>query len=122
MSAHAATADGHHAGGASASAYHESLLRSPVFLGMVMFLGSEIMLFGSFFTIFFYIRFTHTAWPPTGIDLPVEATGIKGPDGGAMPSLKHHVTVTYTKKGGKWWAVAVRPVIYAPPPGGAPAH
>jgi len=76
MSAHAATADGHHAGGASASAYHESLLRSPVFLGMVMFLGSEIMLFGSFFTIFFYIRFTHTAWPPPGIDLPVEATGI----------------------------------------------
>ena len=76
MSAHAATADGHHAGGASVSAYHESLLRSPVFLGMVMFLGSEIMLFGSFFTIFFYIRFTHTAWPPPGIDLPVEATGI----------------------------------------------
>ena len=43
---------------------------------MVMFLGSEIMLFGSFFTIFFYIRFTHTAWPPPGIELPVEATGI----------------------------------------------
>ncbi len=42
------------------SAYHDSLLRSPVFLGMVMFLGSEIMLFGSFFTIFFYLRFTHT--------------------------------------------------------------
>jgi len=76
MSAHAATADGHHAGGGQVSAYHESLLRSPVFLGMVMFLGSEIMLFGSFFTIFFYIRFTHTAWPPPGIDLPVEATGI----------------------------------------------
>ena len=34
------------------------------------------MLFGSFFTIFFYIRFTGTAWPPAGIDLPVEATGI----------------------------------------------
>ena len=60
MSAHVATADGHHAGGGQVSAYHESLLRSPVFLGMVMFLGSEIMLFGSFFTIFFYIRFTHT--------------------------------------------------------------
>jgi cytochrome c oxidase subunit 3 len=76
MSAHAATADGHHHADGTVSAYHESLLRSPVFLGMVMFLGSEIMLFGSFFTIFFYIRFTHTAWPPEGIELPVEATGI----------------------------------------------
>ena len=32
--------DGH-----KVSAYHESLLRSPVFLCMVMFIGSEIMLF-----------------------------------------------------------------------------
>ena len=60
MSAHVATADGHHAAGGQVSAYHESLLQSPVFLGMIMFLGSEIMLFGSFFTIYFYVRFTHT--------------------------------------------------------------
>jgi hypothetical protein len=76
MSAHAATADGHHAAGAPVSAYHESLLRSPVFLGMIMFLGSEIMLFGSFFTIFFYMRFTHSPWPPEGMEIPKEATGI----------------------------------------------
>ena len=77
MSATAATIDGQ--GGSDAapvSAYHESLLRSPLFLGMIMFLGSEIMLFGSFFTIFFYLRFTHHPWPPTGIDVPKKPTGI----------------------------------------------
>ena len=79
MSAHAATIDG--GGGvahqeAPVSAYHESLLRSPTFLGMVMFLGSEAMLFGSFFTIFFYLRFTHSQWPPHGIHVPIETTGV----------------------------------------------
>ena len=77
MSAHAATIDG---GGRAVdghvSAYHDSLMRSPVFLGMVMFLGSEIMLFGSFFTAFFYLRFTHTTWPPPGIEIPKATTGI----------------------------------------------
>jgi cytochrome c oxidase subunit 3 len=47
-----------------------------VFLGMVMFLGSEIMLFGSFFTSFSYIRFTHHPWPPPGLDIPKKPTGI----------------------------------------------
>ena len=77
MSAHAATAGGHHgASDAPVSAYHDSLLRSPVFLGMIMFLGSEIMLFGSFFTIFFYLRFTHSPWPPTGVEVPKGPTGV----------------------------------------------
>src|SRR6185437_10909134 len=46
------------------------------FLGMIMFLGSEIMLFGSFFTVFFYLRFTHSPWPPAGIEVPKAPTGI----------------------------------------------
>src|SRR5436190_14243637 len=60
------------------SAYHESLLRSPVFLGMVMFIGSEIMLFGSFFTAYFYLRFSHSAYPyPAGqFELPKDSTAI----------------------------------------------
>ena len=79
MSAHAATigdagGDGLASGGEHVSAYHKSLLRSPVFLGMVMFLGSEAMLFGSFFTAFFYIRFTHHPWPPAGLDVPAAST------------------------------------------------
>ncbi len=78
MTVQAATIDGRDGGGDAppVSAYHDSLLRSPVFLGMVMFLGSEIMLFGSFFAIFFYLRFTHTIWPPHGIDVPQAPTGI----------------------------------------------
>jgi cytochrome c oxidase subunit 3 len=77
VTATAATIDGHGGGEtAPVSAYHDSLLRSPLFLGMVMFLGSEIMLFGSFFTIFFYLRFTHHPWPPTGIDVPKKPTGV----------------------------------------------
>ncbi len=79
MSAHAAAVEGpggHAAESGQVSIYHDSLLRSPVFLGMVMFLGSEIMLFGSFFTSFFYIRFTHHPWPPPGLDIPKKPTGI----------------------------------------------
>ena len=43
MSTHTATVDnpGHgKTGNGQVSIYHDSLLRSPVFLGMVMFLGS----------------------------------------------------------------------------------
>jgi cytochrome c oxidase subunit 3 len=64
---------------APASVYHESLLRSPVFLGMLMFLGSELMLFASFFTAFFFIRFTHSVYPydPLHIfEIPKDATAI----------------------------------------------
>jgi cytochrome c oxidase subunit III len=77
VSAHAASA-GHIDAGAdhAVSAYHESLLRSPVFLGMVMFIGSEIMLFGSFFTAFFYIRFSHPVYPFGPFEIPKAATGI----------------------------------------------
>jgi cytochrome c oxidase subunit 3 len=61
------------------SLYHESLLRNPVFLGMLMFIGSEIMLFASFFTAFFFIRFTHHSYPydPLHIfEIPKDATAI----------------------------------------------
>jgi len=78
VTATAATIDGRGNGheAAPVSAYHDSLLRSPIFLGMIMFLGSEIMLFGSFFTVFFYLRFTHSPWPPAGIEVPKGPTGI----------------------------------------------
>ena len=76
MSAHAATAGGR-VQSEPASAYHESLLRSPVFLGMVMFIGSEIMLFASFFTAFFYLRFVHDTYPYGGeFEIPKGPTGV----------------------------------------------
>jgi cytochrome c oxidase subunit III len=77
VSAHAAAAGGRDLTGEPASAYHDSLLRSPVFLGMVMFIGSEIMLFSSFFTAFFFLRFVHDTYPYGGeFEIPKGPTGI----------------------------------------------
>ena len=42
-------------------------------LGMLLFIASEIMLFGSFFTAYFFVRVVNDAptWPPEGFHLPV---------------------------------------------------
>ena len=44
---------------------------------MLLFIGSEIMLFGSFFTAYFFIRVVNKyPWPPHGEHLPVFVAGI----------------------------------------------
>jgi cytochrome c oxidase subunit 3 len=47
-------------------------------LGMFLFIASEIMLFGSFFTAYFFVRVVNNAphWPPPGFHLPVFVAGI----------------------------------------------
>ena len=47
-------------------------------LGMFMFIASEIMLFGSFFTAYFFVRVVNDPphWPPLGFHLPVYVAGI----------------------------------------------
>jgi cytochrome c oxidase subunit 3 len=46
-------------------------------LGMFLFIASEIMLFGSFFTAYFFVRVSaHTHWPTAGHELPVFVAGI----------------------------------------------
>jgi cytochrome c oxidase subunit III len=47
-------------------------------LGMLLFIASEIMLFGSFFTIYFFVRVVNDApvWPPEGFHLPVYVAGV----------------------------------------------
>jgi cytochrome c oxidase subunit III len=47
-------------------------------LGMLLFIASEIMLFGSFFTIYFFVRVVNNApeWPPEGFHLPVYVAGV----------------------------------------------
>ena len=47
-------------------------------LGMLLFIASEIMLFGSFFTAYFFVRVVNQAphWPPQGFHLPVFVAGI----------------------------------------------
>jgi cytochrome c oxidase subunit 3 len=48
------------------------------FLGMLLFIISEIMLFGAFFTAYFFIRVVNEAkwFPFDGFDLPVSIAGV----------------------------------------------
>ena len=47
------------------------------FLGMLLFIISEIMLFGAFFTAYFFIRVVGDAdWPAQGTELPVAVAGV----------------------------------------------
>jgi len=46
-------------------------------LGMFLFIASEVMLFGSFFTAYFFVRVVNGyPWPPPGFHLPVFVAGI----------------------------------------------
>jgi cytochrome c oxidase subunit 3 len=49
-------------------------------LGMLLFIGSEIMLFGSFFTAYFFVRVVNpsapSTWPPPPFHFPVFVAGI----------------------------------------------
>jgi cytochrome c oxidase subunit 3 len=51
---------------------HYSSRVTPAMLGMFLFIGSEIMLFGSFFTAYFFVRVVNgTPWPTPPYHLPV---------------------------------------------------
>ena len=51
---------------------HYSSRISPSVLGMYLFIGSEIMLFGAFFTAYFFVRVVNgTPWPTPPFHLPV---------------------------------------------------
>jgi cytochrome c oxidase subunit 3 len=75
MSAHAEDAHGHtgRQGYDYAAPIHYSSRISPPIVGIFLFIGSEIMLFGSFFTVYFFDRVVnHThPWPPTPFERPV---------------------------------------------------
>ena len=46
-------------------------------LGMLLFIASEIMLFGSFFTAYFFVRVVAGIdWPPKQFELPVFVAGV----------------------------------------------
>src|SRR5205823_3520526 len=50
-------------------------------LGMFLFIASEVMLFGSFFTAYFFVRVVNgTAWPPPQFHIPIfySLTGLHG--------------------------------------------
>ncbi len=47
----------------------ESAPRSPMLVGMVLFLISEAFLFGSLFWTYYYLRASNSVWPPSGVEL-----------------------------------------------------
>jgi cytochrome c oxidase subunit 3 len=60
--------DDHHHGPPEA---HRSSRVEPAFLGMLLFIISEVMIFGAFFTAYFFIRVVGGAeWPAAGDHLP----------------------------------------------------
>jgi cytochrome c oxidase subunit III len=58
-------------------AHHSSRVDARI-LGMLLFIASEIMLFGAFFTAYFFVRVVANppAWPPDGLELPVFVAGV----------------------------------------------
>jgi cytochrome c oxidase subunit III len=56
---------------------HFSSRITPGVLGMFLFIASEIMLFGSFFTAYFFVRVVNgTPWPQPPFHLPVFVAGV----------------------------------------------
>jgi cytochrome c oxidase subunit 3 len=58
-------------------AAHQSSRVEAQTLGMYLFIISEVMLFGAFFTAYFFIRVVNNAdWPAHGTELPVAVAGV----------------------------------------------
>ena len=56
---------------------HQSSRVLPQFLGMYLFIISEVMVFGAFFTAYFFIRVVAGAdWPAAGTELPKLIAGV----------------------------------------------
>ena len=73
MEAATAHADHHH----GPPAANVSSRVEAQFLGMLLFIISEVMLFGAFFTAYFFIRVVGEAeWPAQGEHLPVAIAGV----------------------------------------------
>jgi cytochrome c oxidase subunit 3 len=72
-----AGAEAAHAHGAHPPAAHQSSRVDPATLGILLFIASEVMLFGSFFTAYFFIRVVAgDPWPAPGHELPVFVAGV----------------------------------------------
>jgi cytochrome c oxidase subunit III len=57
-------------------AHRSSRVHAPT-LGMLLFIISEVMIFGAFFTAYFFIRIvTHNPWPAQGTVIPEAVAGV----------------------------------------------
>ncbi len=74
----------------------------PPVLGMLLFIISEVMVFGAFFTAYFFIRVVNgDQWPAAGTELPKLVAGVNT----AIllsSSLTMHWTVLATKANNRW--------------------
>ncbi len=58
-------------------AAHHSSRVDPATLGVLLFIASEVMLFGSFFTAYFFVRVVNgEPWPLPPFELPVFVAGV----------------------------------------------
>ncbi len=82
-------------------AHQSSRVHAPT-LGMLLFIISEVMIFGAFFTAYFFIRIvSHDPWPAHGTKLPEAVAGINT----AIllsSSLTIHWALTSIKRGNRF--------------------
>jgi cytochrome c oxidase subunit III len=73
MATHAEAADHHH----GPPIANQSSRVDPRVLGMFLFIASEVMVFGSFFTAYFFVRVVAgSPWPEPPFELPVFVAGV----------------------------------------------
>ena len=81
---------------------HRSSRVEPPVLGMLLFIISEVMIFGAFFTAYFFIRVvTHDPWPAPGTKIPTAATGVNTAIL-MVSSLTIHWALVSIKKGNRY--------------------
>jgi len=82
-------------------AHRSSRVEAPT-LGMLLFIMSEVMIFGAFFTAYFFIRIVnHNPWPAPGTKLPEAVAGVNT----AIllsSSLTIHWALTSIKRGNRF--------------------
>jgi cytochrome c oxidase subunit III len=82
-------------------AHRSSRVHAPT-LGMLLFIGSEVMIFGAFFTAYFFIRIvSHNEWPAPHTSVPEATTGVNT----AIllsSSLTIHWALTSIKRGNRF--------------------
>ena len=77
MEAASVAQPGAHAEHAHPPTAHRSSRVEPQLLGMLLFIISEVMVFGAFFTAYFFIRVSQgDPWPAPGTTLPVAVAGV----------------------------------------------
>src|SRR5947199_7964676 len=81
---------------------HRSSGVEPPVLGMLLFIISEVMIFGAFFTAYFFIRVvTHDPWPAPGTTIPAASTGVNTAIL-LVSSLTIHWALVSIKKGNRF--------------------